>query len=94
MGQISESDIGKRVTIRLHDNPGFRDVVGQLLSPSSIKNRHGEIINFDPSQIHIWREIKEVPRTATKGAPLSIRITELERALSKTWLAKDEAEFG
>jgi len=94
MGQISESDIGKRVTIRLHDNPGFRDVVGQLLSPSSIKNRHGEIVNFDPSQIHIWREIKEVPRTATKGAPLSIRITELERALSKTWLAKEEAEFG
>ena len=94
MGQISESDIGKRVTIRLHDNPGYRDIVGQLLSTASIKNRHGEIINFDPAQIYIWREIKEVPRSATKGAPLSIRVYDLERAASKTWQAREEAVVG
>jgi GNAT superfamily N-acetyltransferase len=94
MGQISESDIGKRVTIRLHDNPGYRDIVGQLLSPTSIKNRHGEIVNFDPTLIYLWREIKEVPRSATKGAPLSIRVYDLERAASKTWQAREEAEVG
>ena len=94
MGQISESDIGKRVTIRLHDAPGFRDIVGHLLSPTSLKNRHGEIVQFDPAQIYIWREIVEVPRTATSGAPLSIRIYDLERSANKTWPAKEELIVG
>ena len=94
MAQISESDIGKRVTIRLHDNPGYRDIVGHLISPSSLKNRHGEIVEFDPSQIFIWREIKDVARTATSGAPFSIRVNELERIANETWLAKEQEQIG
>jgi GNAT superfamily N-acetyltransferase len=94
VGQISESDIGKRVTIRLHDAPGFRDIVGHLLSPTSLKNRHGEIVQFDPAQIYIWREIIDVPRTATSGAPLSVRIYDLERIANKTWPAKEELIVG
>ena len=94
MGQISESDIGKRVTIRLHDAPGYRDIVGHLLSPTSLKNRHGEIVQFDPAHIYIWREIVDVPRTATSGAPLSIRIYDLERSANKTWPAKEELIVG
>ena len=94
MGQISESDIGKRVTIRLHDAPGYRDIVGHLLSPTSLRNRHGEIVQFDPAQIYIWREIVDVPRTATSGAPLSIRIYDLERSANKTWPAKEELIVG
>lgn len=94
MAQISESDIGKRVTIRLHDNPGYRDIVGHLISPSSLKNRHGEIVQFDPSQIFIWREIKEVTRTATSGAPFSIRVNELEQIANKTWQAKEQEQHG
>lgn len=94
MAQISESDIGKRVTIRLYDNPGYRDIVGYLISPSSLKNRHGEIVEFDPSQIFIWREIKEVARTATSGAPFSIRVNELERIANETWLAKEQEQVG
>ncbi|NDA83654.1 MAG: cysteine--tRNA ligase, partial [Actinobacteria bacterium] len=61
MAEISDSDIGKRVTIRLHDEPGYRDIVGHLLSQTSLKNRHGQIVNFDPKKIHLWREIVEVP---------------------------------
>ena len=94
MGQISESDIGKRVTIRLHDYPGFRDIVGHLLSPTSLRNRHGEIVQFDTAQIYIWREIIDVPRTATSGAPLSIRTYDLERIANKTWPAKEELIVG
>lgn len=90
MAAISESDIGKRVTIRLKGEDGYRDLVGHLISPTSLRNRHGEVKEFNPAQIHIWRIVDEVPRTATSGAPLSIRIYELEEALNKTWPAKTQ----
>ena len=90
MTQISEQDIGKRVTIRLRDGIGYRDIVGYLQSTTSLLNRHGQLIEFDPQEIHIWKAIEEVPRTATSGAPLSIRIYELEAKLAKTWRAKEE----
>ncbi len=88
--EISASDIGKRVTIRLHDEPGYRDIVGHLLTTTSLKNRHGEIVQFDPAQIYIWREIIDVPRTAKSGAPLSIRIYDLEKIANETWKAREE----
>ena len=94
MAAISAGDIGKKVTIRLHDDGGYRDVVGQLLSPNTLRNRHGQIVEFDPTKIYIWREIEAKPRTATSGAPLSIRIYDLERTLNKTWQAKEELELG
>ncbi len=94
MAEISDSDIGKRVTIRLHDEPGYRDIVGHLLSSTSLKNRHGQIVNFDPKKIHLWREIVEVPRTATSGAPFSMRVNDLERIANRTWVAKEEFEIG
>ena len=94
MRKISDSDIGKRVTIRLHDEPGYRDIVGHLVSPTTLKNRHGNLVNFDPSKIYIWREITDVARTATSGAPLSLRVYELERVANQTWLAKEEHEEG
>lgn len=94
VGQISERDIGKRVTIRLHDAPGYRDIVGRLLTPNSLKNRHGEIIQFNPEDIYVWREIAEVPRTATSGAPLSVRVYDLERVANETWKAREELQVG
>lgn len=92
MAAISQSDIGKRVTIRLKDGDGYRDLVGHLRSLKTIENRHGQIVEFDPEQIHIWREITEVVRTASSGAPLSVRIYDLERVLNATWRAKIEEE--
>lgn len=92
--EILDSDIGKRVTIRLHDEPGYRDIVGHLISPTSLRNRDGQVIEFDPSQIYVWRAIEDVPRTASSGAPLSIRIQELEKIANETWFAKDQEEIG
>lgn len=94
MVQISDSDIGKRVTIRLRDGSGFRDLVGHLVSKDSIRDRRDEVITFDPSEIHIWREIVDVERTASSGAPLSIRIYELEKLTSSTWQAAEEVFVG
>ncbi|CAB4779184.1 unannotated protein [freshwater metagenome] len=52
--------IGKRVTIRLHDpEGGFRDIVGFLESPFTLRNRHNELINFSDEKIAIWKEVVE-----------------------------------
>lgn len=50
--------IGKRVSIRLHDpEGGFRDIVGYLESSTTLRNRHGILIEFSHSEIFIWREV-------------------------------------
>lgn len=52
--------IGKRVTIRLHEpEGGFRDIVGYLESPVTLRNRHGQLIEFSHSQIALWKEVVE-----------------------------------
>ena len=61
--------IGQRFSIRLHDpEGGYRDVVGHLKTATSLVNRKGQEISFDPEQIFIWREIVERPTLAGKGA--------------------------
>jgi len=52
--------IGKRVSIRLHDpEGGFRDILGHLESPYSLRKRHGNLIEFAHDQIFLWREVIE-----------------------------------
>ena len=92
MASISEREIGKRVTIRLRGEDGYRDLVGELISTTTILNRHGQVVSFDPAEIYIWKVIEPVPRTAASGAPLSMRVYELERVLNETWRAKTEVE--
>jgi GNAT superfamily N-acetyltransferase len=70
----------------LHDpEGGYRDLVGILESATTIRKRSGEIVQFDPSQIAIVHPIKEVPQKAGSGAPLSLRIAELEALSTQTW---------
>ena len=77
--------IGKRLTLRLHDpEGGYRDLVGVLESATTIKKRSGEIVTFDPSQIAIVHPIKEVAQRSGSGAPLSLRIAELETLSTRT----------
>lgn len=87
--------IGKRVTIRLHEpSGGFRDIVGILQSERQLINSKSEIVPFSPDQIAIWREIKPLPDFAGKGAPLSLRIIELEKLSDTTWPAERVIEYG
>lgn len=57
-----EALIGRRLTIRLHDpEGGFRDIVGILESTHSLRNRHGQLIDFAHNEIFIWREVIATP---------------------------------
>ena len=85
--------IGQRFSIRLHDPAGgYRDVVGQLKSANTVVNRHGNDISFDPNQIFTWREIIERPKTAGTGAPLTLRVMELDQICNETWPAVESLE--
>jgi len=85
--------IGQRFSIRLHDPAGgYRDVVGHLKTATSLINRKGEEISFDPEQIFVWREIVERPTLAGKGAPLTLRVLELDQICNLTWPATEEIE--
>lgn len=87
--------IGQRLTLRLHDpEGGYRDLVGILESATTIKKRSGEIVEFDPSQIAIVHPIAVTPQKAGRGAPLSLRITELENLSTRTWPPLHIQELG
>jgi hypothetical protein len=69
-----KAPIGARVSIRFHDpEGGFRDLVGYLESENSLRNRHGELIEFDVEKIAVYKVIEEKIHAAGHGAPLSIR---------------------
>lgn len=87
--------IGQRFSIRLHDpEGGYRDVVGQLNSANTVIDRHGNEKNFDPKLIACWREVISRPSAAGKGAPLTLRVLELDRICNATWPAIESEEFG
>ena len=87
--------IGKRLTIRLHDvDGGYRDIVGILESPSTLRHKDGREITFSQKEIAIYREIIPIPQRAGKGAPLSMRIIELEMLLNTTWSATEQVMHG
>lgn len=90
-----KAPIGARVSIRFHDpEGGFRDLVGYLESENSLRNRHGELIEFDVKKIAVYKVIEEKIHAAGHGAPLSIRIQELETVLTKTWPPLRQERFG
>jgi len=85
--------IGQRFSIRLHDPAGgYRDVVGHLKTATSLVNRKGQEISFDPEKIFIWREIVQRPTLAGKGAPLTLRVLELDQVCNLTWPATENLE--
>ena len=90
-----KAPIGARVSIRFHDpEGGFRDLVGYLESENTLRNRHGELIDFDHEKIAVYKVIEEKINLAGHGAPLSVRIQELENVLTTTWPPVKEELFG
>ena len=83
------------MTIRMHDpDGGYRDILGVLESPTTIRKRDGSLVNFDPDRIALWRKIQSRVDRAGKGSPLSLRIDEIERAASATWPATEQVALG
>ena len=78
--QIAQA-LGKRVTIRLRDSDGtFRDVVGVLQSETTLINRRGESVSFDPESAVAFRVIPVFNRRDTSAGSLSMYDT-MSRAL-------------
>jgi GNAT superfamily N-acetyltransferase len=74
------------VTLRFHDAAGgYRDLVGVLESMTTIRKRNGEVIAFNPDDLAIVHPIEDVIPRAGKGAPLSLRVVELEELSTRTW---------
>jgi hypothetical protein len=56
----SEQEIGKRVSIRLHDpDGGFRDLLGTLEQIDMVRKKDGTLVNFDHAAIAIWKVVPE-----------------------------------
>ena len=61
----SQQEVGQRVSIRLVEKTGgFRDLLGVLETITSVKKHNGQIIEFDPAQIFVW---KVVPAKTNKN---------------------------
>jgi GNAT superfamily N-acetyltransferase len=88
-------DVGKRVSIRVVSADGStRDLVGTLTSPTRIKRRDGSEVDFDPSTIAHWRLVAATAAKAGTGAPLSLRVREIEAAAADTWPAEASVMSG
>lgn len=70
--QIAQA-LGKRVTIRLRESDGgFRDVMGVLQSETTLINRRGEAIAFNPHDAVAFRVIPVFNRRDVSSGSLSI----------------------
>jgi hypothetical protein len=50
------SDIGMKVSIRLFEpEGGFRDLLGILESATTVRKKSGELVEFDPVRIALWK---------------------------------------
>lgn len=90
-----DSQLGRRLTIALRDSQGnTQELLGVLQDNFTIQKRDGSLATFDPDSITHWRVVTEVSKKAGFGAPLSMRIRELEAAATTTWPSDTTEECG
>ncbi len=88
-------EIGHRLTIRLNEpEGGFKDIMGILESETTLRKKDGSLVQFQPSEVAIWRKITPPKERAGHGAPLSLRIRDMETAANATWPAKEIQQIG
>jgi ribosomal protein S18 acetylase RimI-like enzyme len=84
-------NIGARVSMLIRDDDGsHRELLGRLLSTTTIVKRDATEVTFDPTQVISWRVVPEQP----ERKPTSLRIREIERASSSTWPAVEVVKLG
>jgi hypothetical protein len=50
--------LGSRVSIRLHEpTGGYRDILGHLVTPHSLRKKNGEIVEFSHSESFVWKKV-------------------------------------
>ena len=90
-----DAQLGLRLTIALRDPQGnASELLGVLQDECTILKRDGSLVTFDPNSITHWRMVTKVGTKAGLGAPLSMRIRELESAAATTWPADITDECG
>jgi len=83
--------IGLRVSMLIRDEDGSRrELLGKLLTTSTIVKRDLTEVKFDPDSVISWRVVPEQPLRK----PTSQRIREIERASSQTWPATEVVRLG
>ena len=56
----SVNEIGKRVSIRLHEpDGGFRDLLGTLEEIDTVRKKDGSLARFDHSAVALWKVVPE-----------------------------------
>jgi hypothetical protein len=54
------SDLGEKVSIRLHDpEGGYRDLLGILVEVDSVQKKDGSIHKFKAEQIAMWKVVPQ-----------------------------------
>jgi hypothetical protein len=57
--RFMEESLGKKVSIRLHDEGGgFRDLLGELVAPGSVRRKDGSVASFDPTKVFAIRIVE------------------------------------
>lgn len=83
--------LGLRVSMLIRDEDGSRrELLGRLLTTSTIVKKDLTEVNFDPARVISWRVVPEQPLRK----PTSQRIREIERAGSQTWPATEVVRHG
>lgn len=83
--------IGARVSMLIRDDDGSRrELIGRLLTTSSILKKDATKVTFNPAQVISWRVVPEQPRRK----PTSLRIRDIEQASNATWPAVEVEDQG
>jgi len=72
------------------DDGSQRELLGRLLTATTLRKKDATEVTFDPNQVISWRVVPDQP----ERRPTSFRIREIERASSETFPAVEVVQLG